>query len=128
MQDTKAKRNQEGGMMMMAGGNMTECEAPDDRDARLEKAVALVTSCRYSVRKAAHALRLPKSTVHRYLQATRGGNAGNTASGSLMGVCKPGSKRLDGGVGVVPYSASVAEQGSRRPSKCDISFLVDGGA
>ncbi|PXF47419.1 hypothetical protein BWQ96_02750 [Gracilariopsis chorda] len=44
----------------------------DDRDVRLETAVHLVTNQKYSVRKAAHALSLPKSTVHRYLQATRG--------------------------------------------------------
>ena len=72
-----------------------------DRDIRLSKAVALVTNRKYSVRKAAHALQLPKSTVHRYLQATRG----------HLGVSKrPRSRR------------------ATRPAKCDISFLVESDA
>lgn len=76
-----------------------------DRDIRLEKAVALVTKSKYSVRKAAQALALPKSTVHRYLQATRGAGP--------VGVSKrPRAPR----------------RSSPRPAKCDISFLVESDA
>lgn len=74
-----------------------------DRDVRLEKAVALVTNSKCSVRKAAQALSLPKSTVHRYLQATRGAGPGVTK--------RPRAVRRPA-----------------RPSKCDISFLVEGHA
>lgn len=84
----------------------TNSYAHDDRDARLERAVALVTSCRYSVRKAAHALRLPKSTVHRYLQATR-----------APFISKPSS--------LLSSRRQRSVQQTKQPSKCDISFLID---
>lgn len=99
-----------------------------DRDARLEKAVALVNNNNYSVRKAAQALSLPKSTVHRYLQATR-------SSESLAGV----SKRARRGVTVYRELArsrsvggctesSAAFVNNRTRGKCDIAFLLEGSS
>ena len=80
--------------------------SPSDRDTRLEKAVALVNENKYSVRKAANALSLPKSTVHRYLQATRG---------ATFGVSKRPRKS----------NPTYSNSHESKLDKCGIAFLID---
>lgn len=101
----------------------------DDRDARLERAVALVNSCRYSVRKAAHALQLPKSTVHRYLQATRELNTNGVVVIPVRKRMSNSTPRRMSNVSVpvvMSMRSGAGQVKPRKQSKCDISFLMDG--
>lgn len=94
-----------------------------DRDLRLERAVALVTDAKYSVRKAAHALSLPKSTVHRYLQATRSAPpaSSTTSAPAAAAAAASAAARVAKRPRSVRRKACMA-----RPPKCELAFLLQG--